>query len=247
MTELFTIPLVEGHRAIAARIQDPLDLPSTLERFGLQRPRPTLALVGGASNMTSQDYELLRGLFTTVIAETVADTNAAIVDGGTNAGIMRLIGQARTELNANFPLIGVAPFRKMQLPHLCHLPPASATPAPNHTHFILVPGEEWGDESVWLAKVTTLLSGSCPSATLVINGGNVTWQDVVESVAAQRLTLVLAGSGRTADQLAAALHNQSQDKRANQIVATGLVKLVHLEVGLPKLAQQLQQLLMPTT
>jgi hypothetical protein len=243
MTELFKIPLTDGSEAIAAHVQAMADLPLVMAQIGLQPSQPTIALVGGANQMTTCDDDRLKQFFTTVIGQTAVKMGAAIVDGGTNAGIMQLIGQVHGALNANFSLVGVAPFAKMSLPHLCYLPPASALPAPHHTHFILVPGDQWGDESAWLAKVTTLLSGHSPSVTIVVNGGDVTWNDVIESVAAQRLTLVLAGSGRTADRLAMAVQGESDDATANRLVATGLLKLIRLESDLSQLAQELVKIL----
>lgn len=243
MIERFKIPLINGSESIAAHVQDTTDLPLALAQIGLEQSRPTLALVGGASQMSVRDNERLKQFFTTVIGQTAVKVGAAIVDGGTNAGIMHLIGQVHGELNANFPLIGVVPLAKICLAHSAHVPPASALPAQRHTHFILVPGSHWGDESAWLAKVATLVAGPCPSATIVVNGGEVTWNDVVESVAAQRLTLVLEGSGRTADQLAMAVRGESDDVTANRLAATGLLKLIKLESDLSQLAQNLMQIL----
>lgn len=242
MTELFTISSELGQQAGAARVDTFDDLPIVLERFGLQRTRPTLTLVGGADKMAPQDALHLQEFFITV-ARSIMEIDGAIVDGGTNSGIMKLIDQAYADLNASFPLVGVAPFLKVNLPHVCHLKSVSSTPAPHHTHFIFVPGDQWGAESPWLTEVTTHLAGSLRSLTLVVNGGEVTWKDMLASIEVQRLTLVLAGSGRAADQVAAALQGVSEDDRANQIVASGLVKLIHLETGLSELAQQIKEFL----
>jgi hypothetical protein len=73
---------------------------------------------------------------------------------------------------------------------------------PHHTHFLLVPGDHWGDESPWIARVATLLAGEAPSVTLLVNGGEISRQDVAHSLAAGRPVLVVAGTGRLADELA---------------------------------------------
>jgi hypothetical protein len=68
-----------------------------------------------------------------------------------------------------------------------------------------VPGEAWGDESPWLAATASVLAGALPSLTLVAGGGEVTARDVCEGLRLGRPTLVLAGTGGTADALAAHL------------------------------------------
>ena len=92
---------------------------------------------------------------------------------------------------------------KVLLPDQTTTPSEDAAPLePNHTHFVLIPGNNWGDESPWMMEVATVLSGTAPSITLLINGGEVTFIDALNSVNAGRLIIVIAGSGRTADKLA---------------------------------------------
>jgi hypothetical protein len=76
---------------------------------------------------------------------------------------------------------------------------------PSHTHFIIVPGDEWGAESPWIAQTTSVLAGGEPSVTVLINGGEIAYADVERSVQARRRVVVVAGSGRTADAIAGAL------------------------------------------
>jgi len=74
---------------------------------------------------------------------------------------------------------------------------------PNHTHFLLTPGDTWGDESPWLAQASVLLSGDTePGVTILLNGGDVAWRDTVESLCRGRRVLVVSGTGRAADELA---------------------------------------------
>lgn len=60
-------------------------------------------------------------------------------------------------------------------------------------------------ESLWLAEVADVIADDRPSATLVVNGGEITCDDVARSVARRRPVLVLAGTGRTIDAIAAAV------------------------------------------
>ncbi len=140
------------------------------------------------------------------VATLAGDIGAAIVDGGTDAGIMASIGQARQKNQLDFPLVGVAVQNLVTWPGQ---PPADSKGPkryplePNHSHFILVPGEDWGDESLSLAQVGTELARSQMSVTLLVNGGQIAREDMAHSLDDKRPVIVLAGTGRLADDLAA--------------------------------------------
>lgn len=181
------------------------DLDVYVRNTGLAEPRMTLVIVGGASGLDHAQQNQLDGLFNRVLAPLAEEMQLYVVDGGTDAGVMRLMGQARTATNGTFPLIGVAPRSLVNLPdHPVNHPDAS-TLEPNHTHCILVPGEEWGDESPWISQVATHLSGPHESMTILINGGSVTMQDAYASVNAGREVVIIAGTGRVADDIVKAL------------------------------------------
>ena len=57
--------------------------------------------------------------------------------------------------------------------------------------------------------------------TVLANGGAIAWDDVTFSVAQERPVIALAGSGRTADELAAA-----DTPRARALHDSGLVSVV---------------------
>ena len=74
---------------------------------------------------------------------------------------------------------------------------------PHHSHFLLVPGERWGDESPWLTAVAERLAGGRGTLMLVAGGGEVTRWDVLHRLRQRGRVLALAGSGGTADALVA--------------------------------------------
>ena len=74
---------------------------------------------------------------------------------------------------------------------------------PNHSHFLLVPGERWGDESPWLTAAAECLAGGRGTLMLVAGGGEVTRWDVLHRLRQRGRVLALAGSGGTADALVA--------------------------------------------
>ena len=221
-----------------------VDLPDVLPKLGFHETLSSLALVGGASKISASDLQDLQRLFLEVIAPIVEELGVVVVDGGTDAGIMRFIGQARTQIAARFPLIGVAALGTVILPDVPCSNSDAAMLEPNHTHFVLVPGNNWGDESPWLSQICTHISQGLPSVTIVVNGGEITWQDVAQSVQARRPVIVLSGTGRTADQLAAALRGEAADERAIDLVASGLLHAIDITQDASKLSDCIEQMLL---
>jgi hypothetical protein len=62
-----------------------------------------------------------------------------------------------------------------------------------------------------------------------MNGGEITLDDVTRSVEAGRPVLVVDGSGRAADDLAAALAGGSSDERLTALAASGLLTVVPVD------------------
>jgi len=228
-----------GRTAEAIRLGDSTDLAVALRQIQLFPPHPVIVVVGGASGLEESDLNHLRPLFVRGLIPVAERLSAVVVDGGTDSGVMRLIGQEHAERGAKFPLIGVAVADKVAAPDTVPSDPTAIQLEPHHTHFVLVPGAKWGDESPWLARVASLLVGNLPSMTVLANGGNIAWQDVSESIGSGRPVLVIGGSGRTADILANALHGQVTDGRAGALVASGLVRSIDVTEGFDALSQAL--------
>jgi hypothetical protein len=233
------LELAPGRRALAADVERTEDVPAALEALGLRR-RPVLVVVGGASGLADDAADALAASAEGLVRSAAA-TGAAIVDGGTDAGEMRLLGTALGDHDV--PLVGVVPRALAALPGETAAPESAAL-EPHHTHFVLVPGTSWGDESRWLACVATALAGPRPSVTVLLNGGDIAWIDVAESLDEERPVLAVAGSGRTADVLAAALFGSRDDARADALAATGLVEAVPLrEDAGPSLERKVKEML----
>lgn len=229
MTEPLRYEFPDGLVALAMEIDDPAALPAALSALGLAQPRPAVTVVGGAGGLDETGLDTLRSIFLSGIVPVLQRYNAAAVDGGTLSGVMRLIGEARAQLGASFPLVGVAAAGTVRLPDKPAPPGVETVLEPHHTHFIIVPGDEWGTESPWIAETTSVLAGGRPSVTVLINGGEIAYADVERSVQAGRRVVVVAGSGRTADAIAGALVGEISDERAERLAATGLVDTVPLD------------------
>lgn len=216
----------DGHAARVVRPSRFADLAPAVAGLGLPGRRPVLVVVGGAAGLDEADKERLFTLFGQALLPAVASRQAVVVDGGTDSGVMQLLGRARAAAGARFPLVGVAAEKKVILPGDNAEPGDRAPLEPNHSHFLLVPGSSWGDESPWLSRVATEIAGSAPSATILINGGEIAFQDVANSLAAHRPVVVIAGTGRTADRIAAAVHDRDADEQAAQMAGSPLVTVV---------------------
>ena len=188
------IPLKQGVHAKAANIAEDKEIREALTQLEIPHPKPVIVLVGGASGIGLWD-KLPMGRAIRVIARLAEETAAVVVDGGTQAGIMKEIGAQRKRNKFSFPLIGVV-FDSL----LIQQDPKSILD-PNHTHFLLVPGENWGDESAWISKIATVIAGDQKSITVLVNGGKISKTDVEYSLMENRPAFVMRGTGRMADEI----------------------------------------------
>lgn len=243
MNRRFTLNLDSGHVVHAIQVDVDEDLPRAVDMLGLPASSPVLVIVGGASKLSTEDFARLRSLFAQVLAPLAQHLNMTVIDGGTDAGVMKLIGQARKDINGTFPLVGVAPLGLADFPGTpFNLATDSSPLEDNHTHFILVPGADWGCESPWIAKLATVLAKDKPSIAILANGGEITWLDAQQNVQADRPVIVVEGSGRTADILADALDGNITDTRAQELLETNLLQSIDMADDFGDIAQQLQQL-----
>ncbi len=235
-----------GQTALATQVEQQVELPNALEEIGLDGSRPVLVVVGGASNISEADCLRIQRLFVEFLAPIAETLGAYVVDGGTDVGIMRMMGTARTQIGAKFALVGVTPESKVALPNHSEIAADLTSLEPNHTHFVLVPGKNWGDESPWLSCVAAMLANDAPSMTILLNGGEITFKDAFFSVDSGRVVLVIAGSGRTADILVDALHGKATDERAKKLAKSGTLQyidLIDIEKGVENLGKVIKGLL----
>lgn len=241
MEKPFKIATSNGRMTPAIRVQSPKDLSTALGELGLHSPRPILVVVGGASKMSEADLKRLRLLFVKILAPLAEELGAFVVDGGTDFGVMQMMGQARAETAATFSLIGVTPVGLVALPD--QIPPSEVTALePHHTHFVLIPGSNWGDESPWLARIATVLADGSPSLVVLVNGGEITWKDASENLKENRRVLAIAGSGRLADRVAAVLRGEVTDERVQELVDYGLIQAVDLKDNFDNLTQLIHEM-----
>lgn len=188
------ISLKHGVTVSAANISSEDEIQAALDGLGIPHPRPVIVLVGGAGGIGFlEKFPMQKAVG--IVAQLAEETGAVVVDGGTQAGIMIEMGVQRKRNGYNFPLIGVV-FDAL----LMKREPSSILD-PGHTHFLVVPGNAWGDESAWISKIATVVAGDRKSITVLVNGGKVSRTDVEYSTMANRPTAVIRGTGRLADEI----------------------------------------------
>ena len=188
------LSLKRGVTARAVNITEDKEIKEGLAQLDIPHPKPVIVLVGGASGIGWLDKFPMRKAIR-IVAKLAEETGSVVVDGGTQAGIMTEIGKQRKQNNFTFPLIGVV-FDSL----LTKGDPKSILD-PNHTHFFLIPGEDWGAESSWISKIATTIAEEEKSMTILVNGGNISRSDVEYSLLAHRPTFVMRGTGRMADEI----------------------------------------------
>lgn len=181
------------------------NLGQAISELGLKDNYPVIVLIGGKVDEKQVD-QTRRAI--EVISRISEDMRAAVICGGTDMGVMAEIGRIRSRESYTFPLIGVAPEELVTWPggprntKFLGLGKQRWQLESHYSHFILVPGEQFGDESPWIIDAATLLSGGRQSVTLLINGGEVSRKDIQLSLEHGRRVIVLSRTGRLADELA---------------------------------------------
>jgi len=188
------VSLERGASVRAVNISDNSEIQEALTQLEIPHPNKAIVLVGGAGGIGFMDKFPMKKAIK-IVAQLAEETQSVIVDGGTQAGIMAEIGNQRKKNGYTFPLIGVV-FDSLVMDE----DPKSILD-PNHTHFFLIPGSDWGDESGWIAKIATAVAGDQMSVTILVNGGNISRTDVEYGLLENRTAFIMRGTGRMADEI----------------------------------------------
>ncbi len=201
------------------------------ELAGLPRGR-SLLLVGGA-DFASADPFIVEGIqsFLARLATVCERAAIAVVDGGTDAGVMRWFAGARAAIDGQFPLVGVAPRFAFERPTRTGRP---ITAAHGHSVVLAVPGEQFGDETAWLFAVADHLGFDWPAPTVLVNGGDLAATEARQRLADGHLVVAVAGSGRAADELAS-------EEPAMDLPGSGRLRVIPLAADETTLAATLEE------
>lgn len=181
------------------------DLAQAIMELGLSGGHPVIVLIGG--EIEEQQLDVTRQAIQ-VIAKTAEDMRAVIICGGTDMGVMAEIGQIRSQNGYKFPLVGITPEELVTWPggppntNFLWMGKERWQLESHYSHFILVSGDKFGDESSWIGDAAILLSKGHQSVTILINGGEVSRKDIQVSLENGRPVIALSNTGRLADEIA---------------------------------------------
>ncbi len=238
-----TIKFANGQEAVVVRASDDHDAEDVAELLGLQMPQPSIFMLVGALDMQSKEMTMTRPVIEQALATFANERQIAIVDGGTATGVMQLMGEARLKSKATFPLIGVAPYNQVKYPG--HDNPTGYDLDSGHSHFVLTHDGEFGDETDMIVDLSEALTGDGkkPRLGMIVNGGDIVRQEVYRLATepdANLVILVLEGSGRFADELAAAKRSgKAESDVVKAIVDKGKIELIPVSEGPEALRKRL--------
>ena len=195
----------QDHRTLCVFPTERAKLAQAVSELGLKDPYPVIVLIGGGID-EQQAAVTQRAM--QAISKVAEDIGAIGICGGTDMRIMAEIGRIRSRNGYKFPLVGIAPEELVTWPGGPHsgkflgLGEKRSQLEPHFSHFILVPGSQFGDESPWIVDAATILSKDHTSVTILIGGGEVSRKDIELSLEMGRPVIALSRTGRLADELA---------------------------------------------
>jgi hypothetical protein len=216
------------HQVLCAFPNELSNLAQAASELGLEGSYPVIVLIGG--DIDEQQADVTRQAIQT-IARVAEDIHAVMICGGTNMGVMAEIGQIRKREHYKFPLVGIAPEKLVAWPGGPHSTKflwwgkQRWQLEAHYSHFMLVPGSQFGDESPWIVDMATLLSKGRKSVTILINGGEVSRKDIELSLEKGRPVIALSRTGRLADELA---RQPNRDKLITVVPANAEQRIIEV-------------------
>jgi hypothetical protein len=214
----FTIAFTNQLKATAVRSGPDSDVAGIAAALQFQKPAGFLMLAGGAGKVEDHVMKQLGPLFN-ALGETLTALRIMVIDGGTDAGVMALMGSALNRAGRSVDHIGIVPARADAGEGVL----SEKYLEPHHTHYILVDSDRWGGETALMYRLAAYLSsGGLSSIALLANGGRIAQDEVEENVHQGREIIVIAGSGRLADDIAVAVrHPEHAQHRLSNLIRDG--------------------------
>jgi len=187
-------------------------------------PRGVISISGGAKKFPRQIIKQTIRLAEEVIAPLAFEENLLVVDGGTESGVMKIVGKAFEKAryrhaiiigdSCQNPLLGVVPERKVAYPGTRRSAQTYVPLDQNHFYFVMVmDASHWGEEVACMFSFLDYLTGQkrVPVVNLIANGGRITIKEAFHTVQQRQHLIVLEGSKRATEAILAALDGASED------------------------------------
>ena len=216
-------------------------------------PKSLVCIFGGAAGLHDLLVPGLKTLIQKGAAVGAIMSGAMILDGGTEAGVMSMIGSALQPYPEHIiRLLGVVPAGVVKLPgdEELHKNVTGKTPLESHhSNFALVPSKEWGGETSSMFTLARAIRYKLPTVAILANGGFISKKEIVNAVRQKIPVIVISGSGRLADKLTLAINSMNQgdtgpyesavaDDDVREIVTKGEIHLYKV-TGAPEGLQDL--------
>ena len=181
------------------------DIASVRDALGIPTPAPVVLISGGADTLDPGIEPKLTQLIGRGLLRASRAAGAVIIDGGTDAGVMGLIGRTAGAMAEPAPIIGVAPEALIQSAAISPVESdgGRVALAPNYTHFVLTEGHVWGAETPMMFDLAQAIAGKLPVIMVLIGGGPVALSEVLNAVRRRWCVLIVQGSKGIADELLA--------------------------------------------
>ena len=239
------ITFANGNRAVAVSAPRDASAKTIINALGIVSPPAVILLFGGAAGLDDSRKAHLATLFADGVTPVAAELGALIIDGGTQSGVMAIMGEAVAQHPRTCQLLGIAPKGKIAHPEIVGASAVSdgAPLEPHHSHFVLVESAEWGGETTTLLELAR--GFNAPIVAVLVNGGAIAADEALQSVRNGWPLLVLEGSGRFADELSEAVRDGQSAKSAKigEIARSGRVALFHVDDAAEKLKVELRRML----
>lgn len=240
-----TISFENGNRAVVITAPRDANAQAILDALEIASPRAVILLFGGAAGLDDSRKAALATLFAGGVAPVAAELGALVVDGGTQSGVMAMMGEAVARSPGTSQLLGIAPKGKITHPEIAGASAASDAEVlePNHSYFVLVESDEWGGETTKMLELARAFNA--PVVAILVNGGAIAADEALQSVRNGWQLVVIEGSGRFADELSAAVRDGQSVKSAevSEIARSGRVTLFHVDDPAEKLRDELRRML----
>lgn len=192
-----------------------------VSKIEMNMPKLIISVTGGAQNFHTPQN--VKNAFKLGLIKAATSTNTLIITGGTNTGVMKLVGEAIVESVVDLSkvtVLGIATWGKVAdrenllATEKCidyHPEPGNDVKLdPNHTHFILADDGSTGKFGVEIEFRSNLekklknclVSEKIPTILIVVQGGHNTLGTVMKAVENDVPILVLEGSRGCADLIA---------------------------------------------
>ncbi|MCV6637159.1 hypothetical protein [Candidatus Albibeggiatoa sp. nov. NOAA] len=212
-----------------------------LTQLGLLPRQKLIVLNGGTAELSPEMNTQLGEALIDGLAQVAAEENIMFITGGTNSGVFNLLGQGLQKWQHDAPCIGV--FVK-QLACENENTPNKAQLESHHSHFVMVDGQEWGDEREVMYSLIKYLAKYMTVLNVYAGGGELTIREMQAAVKQNCKILLLGGSGRATDQVLAAYQGQPiEDERLKDIAKHPKLYTVQLKEGVDSVKDTLRYLL----